>query len=80
MKQLISETQTVTEYKPVGRYRVRVINGKDGGRLVDVREFVKGESFEGYTRRGIRLTREETEQLIDELKQCVANIKSAAHE
>lgn len=44
------------EFPPVGRYRVRLIQTKNGSRLLDVREFLTSEGFEGFTRRGIRLT------------------------
>lgn len=43
------------EYPPVGRYRVRVVEGRRGHAL-DIREYVTGETFEGFTRRGIRLS------------------------
>lgn len=82
MNQPVNDAETVTEYRPIGKYRVRVIHGKGGQRLVDVREYIsshiKGQEFEGYTRRGIRLSREEAEQLIEGLKSCVANIKSGS--
>lgn len=44
----------VRELGEIGKYRVRLV--RDRGRLVlDIREYVKGANFEGFTRKGIRL-------------------------
>ena len=49
------EEMIMRECKPLGRYRVRLLeNGR--GKFLDIREFVSGEKFSGFTRRGIRLT------------------------
>jgi len=37
----------------VGRYHVRRIRKSKDEQLLDIREHVRGGSFEGYTRRGI---------------------------
>jgi hypothetical protein len=42
------------EYDPIGKYRIRVLE-TDKGHVLDIREYVKDSSFEGFTRRGIRL-------------------------
>lgn len=43
-----------------GKYRLRAIRPGNGGPLIfDVREYVKSESFEGFTRRGVRITTRE---------------------
>jgi hypothetical protein len=47
--------EVVREYAPVGKYRVRALKGKSGVAL-DIREYVSAETFEGFTRRGIRLS------------------------
>jgi hypothetical protein len=47
----------VREFPEVGNYRVRVVKSSARGAAVaDIREFAKGPSFEGFTRRGIRLS------------------------
>lgn len=46
----------VHEFAPVGRYRVRLMRDKDDGTLyLDLREYLAGGKFEGFTRRGVRL-------------------------
>lgn len=45
----------VLEFAPITKYRVRVLNGPQG-RVLDVREYISNRDWEGYTRRGIRLT------------------------
>lgn len=63
--------EVLHEYPEVSRYRVRVIekgraDGTPGGRSIDIREYVKAEKFEGFTRRGVRLSsKEDVEQLRD---------------
>lgn len=45
------------EYPPVGKYRVRLLKPDTNSLpVVDIREYVMGEVFEGFTRRGIKLT------------------------
>ncbi len=39
----------------VGRYHVRRIKKPEGKQVLDVREHVRADCFEGYTRRGIAL-------------------------
>lgn len=39
----------------VGRYHVRRIRKSEGKEILDVREHVQADCFEGYTRRGIAL-------------------------
>ncbi len=48
----------VREFPTLGKYRIRVVKSSAGPRastVLDVREYAKGPSFEGFTRRGIRL-------------------------
>lgn len=57
-------TKVLREFAPVGKYRVREIEPDEGAPVVlDVREYIKTETFEGFTRRGIRLDREEVRTL-----------------
>jgi hypothetical protein len=45
------------EFQPVGKYRIRLIKTDlSGPVLLDVREYVSGEDFQGFTRRGIRIS------------------------
>jgi hypothetical protein len=55
---MATEEELIHEYPEVGRYRVRVVrkqNGRGAVTALDVREYVRAEKFEGFTRRGIRL-------------------------
>jgi hypothetical protein len=55
MKQARKE-QVLREFPPLGKYRVRLLSGERAKqRVLDIREYVSGETFEGFTRRGIRL-------------------------
>lgn len=48
---------TVKEFQTIGRYRVRILANGKGQHVLDIREYITGsETFEGFTRRGIRLT------------------------
>ncbi len=40
----------------IGRYHVRRIKKSKEQQVFEIREYVKADSFEGYTRRGIVLT------------------------
>lgn len=46
----------VREFPPIGKYRVRLVKSQKGVVSLDVREYVAGETFEGFTRRGIRIS------------------------
>lgn len=69
------EKKEITEYKPVGSYRVRVVEDPKGERFVDVREYLPGV---GFTKRGVHLTMVQAVLMIEELKSCVANIQAGA--
>lgn len=45
------------EYPSIGKYRIRVLQNtqKQSPKVVDIREFVSTEKFEGFTRRGVRI-------------------------
>ena len=50
--------EVIREYPPLGKYRVRLLSNPrmpDAPSVLDIREYVAAESFEGFTRRGIRL-------------------------
>ena len=59
-----------------GRLDARVLRTKRSACL-DIREFVSAENFEGYTRKGIRLTAEEFSLLLvnaDEIQRLLAEV------
>lgn len=61
------------EWPPLGKYRVRLVeHPKTHEKSLDIREYVSGSSFEGYTRRGIRLNaRAQIDLLRDALKEIL---------
>jgi hypothetical protein len=67
----------VRELAPVNKYRVRILS-RDGSaqRTLDIREYVVAhDSFEGYTRRGIRLSdRAQVELLRDILSEVLRDL------
>lgn len=56
--------KVLVEYEPLGKYRVRVLESK-GVEYLDVREYIEGQGFEGFTRRGIRITLDDARALAD---------------
>lgn len=67
--------EILKEYPPVGKYRIRLIqnSGKpESDPVLDIREYVTAETFEGFTRRGIRLgDRAQIDLLRDILKEVL---------
>lgn len=49
------QDEVIQEFPMVGKYRVRLLR-IGAGVALDIREYVQGGSFEGFTRRGARLT------------------------
>jgi hypothetical protein len=50
--------EVLREFPPLGKYRIRLVhNPKRPAEeaALDIREYVSSETFEGFTRRGIRL-------------------------
>ena len=70
--------EVIKELPPVSKYRVRVLqNPKTQATVLDIREFVSSESFEGFTRRGIRITnRAEVDALRDHLGEVLDLLKA----
>jgi len=63
----------VREFSPISKYRVRLLQDSKGNEAIDIREFVQNDQFEGYTRRGIRLTdRAQMDQLRDILTETLS--------
>ena len=68
--------EVLREFPPIGKYRVRLLSGSRAKeRTLDVREYVSGQSFEGFTRRGIRLgDRAQVELLRDVLSELLGDL------
>lgn len=57
------------EFPPVGKYRVRLIKPDEKSPpVLDVREYVTGATFEGFTRRGIKLAADQLAGLAETLE------------
>jgi len=72
----VPKETVIREFPPMGKYRVRVLeNEKNHQRVLDIREFISSESFEGFTRRGIRLAdRAQLDLLRDVLKEILESM------
>lgn len=68
--------EVLREFPPIGKYRIRLLSGaKPKERTLDIREYVSGETFEGFTRRGIRLSdRAHVELLRDVLSELLRDL------
>jgi len=70
-----SREEVLREFAPLGKYRVRLLQDprKPGtGPILDIREYVSADTFEGFTRRGIRIRdRAELDLLRDTLLQVL---------
>ncbi len=66
----------IREFPPVGKYRVRLLeDDKARKRVLDIREYIVGESFEGFTRRGIRIAdRAQVDLLRDALREILESM------
>lgn len=67
--------EVLREFPPMGKYRIRLLrNPKTKAQALDIREYISGETFEGFTRRGIRLTEKAQYDLLrDILKELLEN-------
>lgn len=67
--------EVLREFPPLGKYRIRLLGNprKPGAEpMLDIREYVSAEKFEGFTRRGIRLgDRAQIDLLRDVLKEVL---------
>jgi hypothetical protein len=66
--------EVLREFPPVGgKYRVRLLfDERASQKVLDIREYVSSETFEGFTRRGIRLgDRAQVELLRDVLSELL---------
>jgi hypothetical protein len=69
------KTEVEREFPPIGSHRVRLLRtgkGQNQRKFLDIREHVSSTSFEGYTRRGIKLaSRAEVDLLRDILSEIL---------
>ena len=67
------EDEVLREFPAIGKYRVRLLKRpRKGTPVLDLREYVSAESFEGFTRRGVSFGhRAELEQLLAVLRETV---------
>lgn len=65
------QQEVLRELGDIGKYRVRVVRAAQKT-LMDVREYVKGANYEGFTRKGIRLGAAEAASLRGLLEQALA--------
>jgi hypothetical protein len=67
--------EVLREFPPLGKYRIRLVrNPRRPGEAptLDIREYISSETFEGFTRRGIRLgDRAQMDLLRDVLKEIL---------
>lgn len=63
--------EVLREYPAISKYRIRAVKRKDRVEL-DIREYISSETFEGFTRRGVRLrSKQELVQLQSHLKEIL---------
>lgn len=71
----VREEEVLREWPPLGKYRIRLLaNSRNpaGDPVLDIREYVSADSFEGFTRRGIRIAdRGHLDVLRDVLKELL---------
>ena len=70
------QEEVIREFTPIGKYRIRLLVGPASReKSLDLREYVSLESFEGFTRRGIRLVdRAQVELLRDILSEVLRDL------
>lgn len=56
---------------PAGRLDVRIIEVRPGQRRLDVRQFLAGAGFTGYTKKGVCLSAEEFHALLEQYEAIV---------
>jgi hypothetical protein len=70
-----AKEEVIREFTPLGKYRVRLIRNPrrpNESPVLDIREYVSAETFEGFTRRGIRIgDRAQMDLLRDTLMQVL---------
>lgn len=69
----VNATEVLREFPPIGKYRIRLLSAPqhDVAPVLDIREYVSAETFEGFTRRGIQLSVVQILDLRDILKEVL---------
>lgn len=74
--------ELVREFPPLAKYRIRLLRNPRRpaqGPVLDIREYVSSNTFEGFTRRGIRIgDRAELDLLRDVLQEALLMMGGAA--
>lgn len=70
------QEEVIREFPSIGKHRIRLLaHSKTREKSLDLREYVSLESFEGFTRRGIRLVdRAQVELLRDILSEVLRDL------
>lgn len=68
--------KVIAELKAIDDQKLRVVEN-DRGRFVDLREYIESPKFTGFTRRGVRLSLEEFEQLLAQASEIRALLLGA---
>ena len=73
--QKATREEVLREFPPLGKYRVRLLHNPRNPSpdpVLDIREYVSTDTFEGFTRRGIRVSgRAHMDMLRDVLKEVL---------
>jgi len=67
--------EVLREWPPIGRYRIRLIARPGKETVLDIREYVEGESFEGFTRRGIAIALDDVSKLNGIVSEVLAHVE-----
>jgi len=71
------QDEVLKELPAIGKLRVRVLKGRSG-KVLDIREYVQSDSFEGFTRRGIRMSPDHVADLQKILPEAAELLKEKA--
>lgn len=74
-KKPASTDEVLKDFSSIGKYRVRLIKARRSKAVpsLDIREYIKTETFDGFTRRGVRFVdAEQLDQLIKVLQEVKA--------
>jgi len=58
--------EVLREFPPIGKYRIRVVKRKSAT-VLDIREYVSSNTFEGFTRRGVVIAQKAEADLLRDI-------------
>lgn len=72
----VRKEEVIREFPPIGKYRIRLLaQPNTQSKTLDIREYIGSETFEGFTRRGIRVTdRAQADLLRDILSEVLRDL------